>query len=75
MQEIIYLPLLDEGTDCWRPVQAQKIKDDVYEICSMQPEDENWAFTAGCRVRCRSRKFSSGETGLVAYELAKSLAD
>jgi hypothetical protein len=25
----IYVPLLDEGTPCWRPVQAVRLADDL----------------------------------------------
>jgi hypothetical protein len=71
MQETIYLPLRDEGTECWRPVDALKITDDVYEICGMQPDDEDWKFPAGSQVRCQPHKFSDGTTGLVAYQFIK----
>jgi hypothetical protein len=66
----IYVALLDEGTEVYRPVAAIWHEDDVYEIVSenRDPEDEHWRFSAGDLVRCRERTFSGGVSGLVAFE-------
>jgi hypothetical protein len=63
--------MLDEGTDCWRPVQALRESDGVYVISSNNPDNEGWAFPPNARVRCREHLFSDGQVGLVAYELAQ----
>ncbi len=69
MPEIIYMPLLDEGTDVWRPVEATRLVDDVYVILGVVPDDETWAFPPGSRVRCEPRR-AQGEAGrLVATAL------
>jgi hypothetical protein len=65
----IYMPLLDEGVDVWRPVRAQHVSDDVYRITGEAPdaEDERWQFPPGALVRCRDQMLSGG-TCVVAYE-------
>jgi hypothetical protein len=71
MSDLIYVPLTDEGADCWRPVHADCVGDDVYEITvEEQPEGEHWTFPPRSRVRCRDHVFSDGRAGLVAFELA-----
>ena len=64
---IIYMPLLDEGTDVWRPVEATHLKDETYRVEGEVPEDERWMFAPGFLVRCELRTLSSGEV-LVAVE-------
>lgn len=69
MTATIYVFLLDEGTDVWRPVHAEHISGDTYQIVDIEPgDDENWEFKSGETVRVRDKVFSGGETGLVAYE-------
>ncbi|OZC01679.1 hypothetical protein [Rubricoccus marinus] len=59
--ETIYLPLLNEGTDCWRPVEATKVGPDHFRIVSERPEDEEWPYRSGEVVRCRWRQFQDDE--------------
>lgn len=68
--ETIYVPLLNEGTDVWRPVLAFRRSDDLFEIASKNddPEDEVWGFGSGSLVRCESRQLAGGAR-LVAVEL------
>lgn len=50
----IFVRLLDEGVDVWRPVQAQRLRADIYRILD-QPYDretERWEFTPGDEVVC-----------------------
>jgi len=65
----IYLALLDEGIDVWRPVQATELASGLYQIVSdnVDPSDERWEFSAGSKVRCELRSLSGG-TYLVAVE-------
>ncbi len=68
---IIYVPLLDEGTDVWRPVKAEELEDDLFRIKAMDDynsADENWRFKPGEIVRCKRRILSGGNV-LVAVEL------
>ncbi len=72
MSEVIYMPLRDEGIDCWRPVHAERISNDIYEVAvDVEPSDEHWAFSPHSLVRCREHVFTDGQTGLVAFELAQ----
>jgi hypothetical protein len=63
----IYMELLDEGTDVWRPVQAEPIGGGLFRVIGPVPEDERWAFQPGTVVRCKKIKMSGG-THLTAYE-------
>jgi len=62
----IYVTLVNEGTDCWRPVDTSLQNDGSFLISGPVPESEEWAFAPGSRVLCEQRKFAEGEVGLVA---------
>ncbi len=64
----IYVRLLDEGVDVWRPVRAVHQADDVYRIVSDAVESEQWEFPSGSLVRCRREKLSDREEEFVAFE-------
>ncbi|MBN4055056.1 hypothetical protein JYT15_00955 [Acidimicrobium ferrooxidans] len=69
----IYVALLDEGVDCWRPVQAEHRGGDVYRIVG-QPydrSDEWWRFGHGDSVFCEMRELSEGRV-LVATHCCAS---
>ena len=63
----VWMPLLDEGVDVWRPVDAEALPSGLYRIRSVneQPNDERWAFNAGDVVVCQHRHLSDGETLVV----------
>ena len=63
----IYLPLLDEGVDVWRPVAAEPLDSDTYRIVTPRPPGEKWPFRTGDVVRCEWRVFDEG-AGWVAVE-------
>jgi hypothetical protein len=66
----IYINLLDEGTDVWRPVDADAIGGMDYRIDhrAIVPDDEQWQFRPGDRVKCELRELS-GTPVLVAIGL------
>jgi hypothetical protein len=70
MEKMVYMPLVGEGTDSWRPVRAVPVGDDVVEVIDPIPEDESWAFAPFCRVRCRDNVFADGQAGLVVFAYA-----
>jgi hypothetical protein len=70
MEAVIYMPLVGEGTDCWRPVRALRIAEDIFEVIEHIPSDESWEFSPFARLRCRNRVFTGGEAGLEAFEYA-----
>jgi len=70
----VYVKLLDEGTDVWRPVPAGKQPDGSYRLGrpeSYDPDTETWEFPPDTRVKCEERPFSDGKKALVAVAKAK----
>jgi hypothetical protein len=63
----IYMPLLNEGTDVWRPATARRQKDGSYLVVGPVPEDEEWMFLPGSRVRCEFRQLSGSYLVPVAH--------
>lgn len=60
----IYVELLDEGVECWRPVEAERIEGDLYRILGAPSDDERWAFPSRSIVRCSHRVLQDGPTAL-----------
>lgn len=67
---IIYMPLLNEGADVWRPVEAVHVSGDLYRVDGNVPADEEWAFPRGAVVRCERTTVKEGQSDLTAVELA-----
>jgi hypothetical protein len=66
----IYVALLNEGTDVWRPVEAIPVKGG-YQLIAADGYDinlEEWEYPPGSNVRCEMRELSGGPT-LVAVGL------
>jgi hypothetical protein len=63
----VYVALLDEGVEVWRPADATHVREDEYVLAGPVPDDEVWEFQPGEVVRCRERTFSDGVTALVAF--------
>jgi len=58
----VYVGLLDEGIDVWRPVQAEHVEGNTYRILD-QPYDravESWQFEPGDEVVCEPKGFAEG---------------
>jgi hypothetical protein len=68
--ETIYVALLDEGVEVWRPVLAVRRAEGLFEIISRNdsPETESWEFPSGSLVRCITKQLFEGPC-LVATEL------
>jgi len=66
----IFVALIGEGVDVWRPVQAESLGGRLYRIATVNPDPqaERWQFVRGDVVRCEPREFSGGTRGLVAME-------
>lgn len=67
----IYMPLLNEGVDVWRPIEATPVSQNAYRVEGEMPDDEVWTFAPGTVVCCSFKTFSSGQCGLVAISLAE----
>ena len=71
MSEIIYIKLLNEGTEVYRPVISEKLNDNVYEVGGAEiynPNDETWEFQPGSHVIVKHQQLQSGKF-LVAVHL------
>lgn len=68
----IFVRLLDEGTDVWRPVEAIQIDANTFQIASdnPSPEDEIREFGRGQNVKCKEVLSEEGDMILVAVALA-----
>jgi hypothetical protein len=70
-KEIIFIKLLNEGTEVWRPANATRLDNDTYRIDlsnTFDSEDEEWEFKPGMTVRCENRILSD-QICLVATRL------
>ena len=59
----IYVFLLNEGVEVWRPTQAIELGKGLYKILATEhydPEDETWKFPPGSIVRGENKKLSNG---------------
>jgi hypothetical protein len=63
----VFVALVHEGVDSWRPVEARHLREDQYLLGGAIPDGEVWEFQPGETVRCRERIFQGGATGLVAF--------
>jgi hypothetical protein len=70
MEKTIYMPLVGEGTECWRPVCATQVSSDIFEVVDKIPEGESWAFAPFSRVCCQDKVFADGQAGLVIFAYA-----
>ena len=64
MTDTVYVALLDEGTNVWRPAPARKVADSTYEIlrpADYDPDGEKWEFPPGSIVQVEPRRTSGGE--------------
>jgi hypothetical protein len=62
----VYVALLGEGTDVWRPVSARDLGGGMFEILGIVPAGETWQFPPGAKVRCVAHRFSDGKEGVRA---------
>lgn len=56
----VYVQLLNEDVDVWRPVVAEHVEGDRYRLIGPRPDDETWPFAVGDVVRCEPRRLSGG---------------
>ena len=65
----VYVELLDEGVETWRPTKALRLGDGLFRLLEppyYDPEDELWDFLPGSVVRLRNATFYTGTKGLLA---------
>ncbi len=64
--ETIFVRLLDEGTDVWRPVSVERIGDSCFRLVGPMPQDEQRQFEPDVFVAVAPRSFTDGEERVVA---------
>jgi hypothetical protein len=63
----IYVRLMDEGTEAFRPISVTSVSDGLYRIEGDHvPDYEQWEFQPGEMVRAQTIQTSSGATLCVA---------
>jgi hypothetical protein len=70
----MYMPLLNEGTDVWRPVEVTPLSGGMYLVQGPMPADEVWALVPGTLVHCRWKTFADGDVKLVPIRNASPKA-
>ena len=68
MCNIIYVRLLNEGTDVYRPVLSKLIDKNIYLIGQRQDNDEKWEFEPNEIVEVEEHYFKDGVMGLIAVK-------
>jgi hypothetical protein len=63
MTDQIFVSLLDEGLDVWRPAPARQLDTDTFLI--LKPDDydasvEHWQFPPGAVVECEATRTATG---------------
>jgi len=62
---IVYVRLLEEGTEVYRPVPAEQISSDVFVLSSQEvPSDEVWEYSP-TRVKVAMKILSEGRVPVV----------
>ncbi len=65
----IYVKLLDEGTDVWRPVTARHLHGRCFLIVEEPIDDEVWEFPCNSAVICEQKR-RNGSDCEIAVRLA-----
>jgi len=69
----VYVRLLNEGTDVWRPVEAARLSETTFRLSEdPAPDDEEWTFQPGDIVVAEHRR-GEREQPLVAVARASQI--
>lgn len=74
----MFVRLLNEGTDAWRPTIAEYIGPSTVRLIATptyESYDEEWEFVPGAIVECAERTFQDGASGQVAVRQVHSDKD
>ncbi len=74
--KIIYVYLMNEGSDSWRPVPSRHRSGDMYVLGNVEGiTSEEWEFAPGTLVKVAERTFYNGTSGLAAVEKVAERGD
>ena len=68
--QTIYMPLLNEGTEVWAPVQAERIGSGGFRVLGPMPDDQEWTFPPDAVVEVQPRTFGDGRWEIVAVAIS-----
>ena len=74
-KKTIYILLLDEGLDVWRPTTGLEIGENIYKVeptDDYDDQDEKWEFKPGSTVRCEYKNLSEGKHLVAVEEIQNS---
>ena len=66
----VYVALLQEGTEVWRPVSALSLGGNRFRLLGRIPDGEMWEYQPGDDVIGERRIFAGTASGLVAVAYA-----
>lgn len=73
--QTIYIRLLDEGTEVFRPTTAEEAEGSLFRVLPIpnyDPEDEKWEFVPGSLVGVEQRKLEGKEVFVAVKATAGS---
>ena len=75
--ETVYVAVLNESVDVWRPVEARSLGRNLFRLIGVDADvsDESWQFPIGTVVRCETKVFDDGNIGLTAIERREASRD
>ncbi|MGH6905865.1 MAG: hypothetical protein ACREIR_24360 [Geminicoccaceae bacterium] len=73
-RETIYVALLNEGVDVWRPVEARRLPHGAYLIVEQDYDrsTETWQLEPGTVVTCRVEKRNGSQITLATEKARRS---
>lgn len=72
---LVHVRLLDEGTDVWRPVEAERLGETTYGLADVPiPDEERWSFQPRDIVMVE-RRGGEAEDGLIAVAKVTDFGD
>ena len=70
---VIYVPLLNEGTDVLRPTRGILVQPDIVRVIATpdyDPCDEEWEYPPGSTVRCVKERWEGREILVARHRIA-----
>ena len=66
----VFVLLLDEGVEVWRPVEARPLGQGLFRLVGVNADvsEERWQFAAGAIVKCETKQFHDGSAGVTVVE-------
>ena len=77
-RQTIYIRLLDEGTDVFRPTAAEPVEGGLFRVLptpNYDPEDEVWEFPPGSVVRCETKELEGEGVQVASAIVGTSMGD